>query len=313
MARIALPKPALEIADLELVLALGEAGSTVRAAEALHLTQSAVSRGLVAVEGKLGAKLFERGPRGLCPTPVGERLIAGAGAVLSQLVELEHHARTGRIAEMPLRIVCECYTAYRWLPGALLGLSSSSGASIHVAIEHTRAPVEALLAGEVDVALLTTSRVPRPLVEAPLFSDEIVFVLAATHPLAGRAAIHREDLEVNPFITSSATPEAERRWFAREVFGRSAPRLQHLELPLTEAVIDAARAGLGIAAMSEWVARPYVAAGDLVAKPHGRKRLRRPWRIAYRAEAAQGAQRLAAALAGAPPRLFVAQGAASAR
>ena len=304
MTSIGRAKAILDVGDLELVLAIAQSGSTVRASAALHLTQSAVSRGLLAVEDKLGTKLFDRQARGVALTAAGRRFVSGAGGVLSQLVELEQHVRTGTAGDVPLRVVCECYTAYRWLPSTLAALQPATGLEITVAIDHTKAPVEALLAGDVDVALLTTAKVGPSLVEEPLFSDEIVFVVSSKHPLAGRAAIGVEDLKAYPMISSTATPEPESQWFMRQVFGRATPRLEQLQFPLTEAVIDATRAGLGIAAMSEWVARPYVSGGDVVAKPFRGKRLHRPWRLAYRREVAASARRLATALVGAPPRLF---------
>jgi LysR family transcriptional regulator for metE and metH len=94
----------------------------------------------------------------------------------------------------------------------------------------------------------------------------------------------------------------------RQLFGRNVPRIERLEFRLTEAVVDATRAGMGVAAMSEWMARPFLAFGGLVAKPLRGKRLLRPWRIAYRKEAAAAAKQLAAALQGAPPRLFAEHG-----
>jgi LysR family transcriptional regulator for metE and metH len=304
MQSIPVARTALHVADLELVLALAQCGSTVRASAQLHLTQSAVSRALLAVESKLGTRLFERNARGLSLTAAGRRFVGRAGSVLGALVELEEHVRNGRDGNAPLRVVCECYTAYRWLPGALAALGPASPVDVSVALQHTHAPVKALLAKEVDIALLTTAKVPAPLLEQPLFSDEIVFVVATRHPLAQRAALSADAFKDYPLISSSATPEPERQWFLRQVFGRNVPRFEQLEFPLTEAVIDAARAGMGIAAMSEWVARPYVALGGLVAKPLRGKRLLRPWRIAYRKEAAAAARQLAAALQGAPPRLF---------
>jgi LysR family transcriptional regulator for metE and metH len=298
------PRPVLDVGDLELVLALAEAGSTVRASARLHVTQSAVSRGLTAVEEKLGVLLFERQARGLELTAAGRRLSEAAGPLLAQLVELEQHARSGSASAAPLRVVCECYTAYSWLPGALSRLAPAFGTALEAAIDRTHAPVEALLTGDVDVALLTTAKVPQRVLEAPLFHDEIVFVVAAGHPLALRGAIRAADLLEYPLIVSSSTPEPERRWFLRQVFGRGTPRLELLRFPLTEAVIEATRAGMGVAAMSEWVARPYVAGGGLVARSLQGKRLERPWRIAYRREVAAAATRRAPAHRGAPPRLL---------
>src|SRR5690349_2065821 len=122
MSRIAIPKPKLDVRDLELVLAVAGAGSTVGAASRLHLTQSAVSRGLIVAEEKIGTRLFHRDARGLAPTTAGERLINGAGAVLAQLAHLEAHVREPVSQPTRIRLVCECYTAYRWLPSALMRL-----------------------------------------------------------------------------------------------------------------------------------------------------------------------------------------------
>ncbi|MET0594636.1 MAG: LysR family transcriptional regulator [Polyangiaceae bacterium] len=305
MDGISHPKPCLDVDDLRIVLALAETGSTVRASSVLHLAQSAVSRGLLAVEAKLETRLFERQARGLLPTSAGRRLIGGAGEVLARLVDLEEQVRTGKGGEVPLRVVCECYTAYRWLPASLASLRATMPQlDITVSLEHTPSPVKALLTKEVDVALLTMARVTGTVVEEPLFSDEIVFVIAATHPLARRPSIGVDALKRYPLISSTATPEPERQWFQRQVFGRTLPRLEGFRFPLTETVIDAARAGMGVAPMSEWVARAYLGSGDLVVKPFRGKRLMRPWRIAYRPETKARAKMLAAALAGSPPSLL---------
>jgi LysR family transcriptional regulator, regulator for metE and metH len=302
------PTPSLEVRDLELVLALAEAKTTVRAASRLHVTQSAVSRGLLSLEDRLGVPLFERKRQGLSPTPAGQKLLDGAGPLLAQLVALEQATRAPDAPPEHVRVVCECYTAYRWLPSALRELmADDSRLRVDIAFEHTASPVEALLAGEIDVALLTTARIGRGLLEEPLFSDEIVIVLAPRHPLAARTVLRPGDLRAHTILSSTNTPVAESRWYFGQVFGRDAsrvvPRLEVLRLPLTEAVIDAARAGLGLAIMSEWIAEPYLAAGDLVVKRlHGRA-LRRDWRLAYRPEAAPAARRLSALLRTRAPRL----------
>jgi DNA-binding transcriptional LysR family regulator len=99
--------------------------------------------------------------------------------------------------------------------------------------------------------------------------------------------ITKDDLRTQPLITSN-TPPAEARWFVGSVFGRQKPKLTFMRLPLTEAIIDAARAKMGIAVLSEWMASGYLSdgAGDLVVKRLSTGPLRRPWRIAYRKGAA---------------------------
>jgi LysR family transcriptional regulator for metE and metH len=286
------------------VLALASAGSTAGASATLHVTQSAVSRALLVAEEKLGARIFDRTHRGLTPTPGGERLIAGAGAILAQLAELEDSARAPLDAPVRIRVVCECYTAYRWLPSALTKLRERfPSLDVTLAVEHTRDPVAALVAGDVDVALLTTSAVRGGVHEQPLFSDEIVFVVAATHPLAARASMTPRDLREHPLISAN-TPPAEAEWFMKRVFGRARPKLDFMRFPLTEAIVDAARAGMGIAVLSEWIASVYLDSPGLVAKRLSSEPLRRPWRIAFRDDAAGAARCLASALQGTAPRVY---------
>jgi LysR family transcriptional regulator for metE and metH len=289
--------PGLDVRDLRVVVALAASGTTARAASVLHLTQPAVSRALLSVEDKLGVRLFERTPRGLVVTAAGERLVAGASRLLGELSELERGVCSPSAPPTRVRLVCQCYTAYHWLPSALVSLRASlPEIDVSLAVEHTREPLAALQSGKIDVALLTTGTVPRGRLHArPLFSDEIVFVVAASHPLAARAALARDDLRANKLLTSP-TPLAESQWFMARVFGRSRPRLSFDRFPLTEAVLDIARAGMGIAVLSEWIASPHLGRGDLVAKRMASGPLRRPWRLAWRSDVGDAALRLLSAL-----------------
>ena len=304
MARIPSPGPRLDVRDLQVVLALASAGSTAAAAKVMHLTQSATSRALLLAEDKLGVRLFDRTARGLVPTGEGDRLIQRAGPLLASLVEIEEAVRAPAPAPARLRLVCECYTAYRWLPSALATIHEGMPQlEVTLAVEHTREPSAALASGAIDVALLTTSPVRGGAHERPLFSDEIVFVMAASHPLASRPFVTARDLRSTTLITSH-TPRAEAAWFMRSVFGRARPKLRFLRFPLTEALVDAARAGMGVAVLSEWIASGYLVDGGLVTRRFGAVPLRRPWRIAYQPEFAGPALRLASALEGLAPRVY---------
>ena len=262
----------------------------------LHLTQPAVSRALLTAEDRLGTRLFDRTPRGLVPTPAGERLIAGAGRLLGELGDLEQQVRAPSTVPTRLRLVCECYTAYHWLPSALLRLRELvPDLEIVLAVEHTGEPVTALFDGKIDVALVTTAEVPASISERALFSDEVVFVLASSHPLAARKVFTPSDLRGVTLLTSPA-PVTEQRWFMTRAFGRSRPKLRLQWLPLTEAIIDLARAGMGVAILSEWIAAPHLSRGDLVIRRLASGPLHRPWRVAWRPEVGAVIPRLCAAL-----------------
>lgn len=298
-----IPRSSLEIRDLQVALAIASAGTTARAAALLGLTQPAVSRALLSLEGKLAIPLFDRTPRGLVPTAVGARFLDDAGKLLVSLGELERRARMPEEPLRRIRLVCECYTAYHWVPSVLLHLREPMPElSLSLAVEHTEAPVAGLLSGKVDVALLTTAPVPRgELEERKLFSDEIVFVVAASSPIAKQGRITPDDVRAARLLTSRAPPE-EAEWFLSSIFGRARPRLRVDILPLTEAILDLARAGMGIGVLSDWIAEPHLARGDLVKVRLASGPLRRPWRIAWRREVRDVIPRLVAALSTTAPR-----------
>jgi len=114
-------------------------------------------------EERLGVRLFERSARGLRPTTAGEQMIRGATPILAQLVALESQVEAPAPLVQHLRVACECYTAYRWLPSTVAALRGTlPGLQVTLSPEHTGAPVAGLLSGELDLALLTTSSVVAP-------------------------------------------------------------------------------------------------------------------------------------------------------
>jgi LysR family transcriptional regulator for metE and metH len=306
MKRIELPPPSsrLDSRDLRLVLALANSRTTAAAAGTLHITQSAVSRALLAAEERLGVRLFDRTPRGLEPTPACATLIANAPRVLEGIAELEAQLCGRRTTPQPLRLVCECYTAYHWMPSALQRLRSSlPGVDLSIALASTHDPIGSLRDGTIDAALISEAPLPRSrrLSHKALFSDEVVFVMAASHRLASRPALLRVDLEGEALFTSRL-PTPDMHWFNRPLASRHAPALQYQALPLTEAVVDFARAGLGIGILSEWVAEPHLRRGDVVARRMASGPLLRPWHLVWRNEVAGPAAALWQALENAAPR-----------
>ena len=89
----------------------------------------------------------------------------------------------------------------------------------------------------------------------------------------------------------------------QRVFGRARPTLRVDRVPLTEAMMDLARAGLGIAVLSEWIAAPHLARGGLVRKRLEGRPLERPWRLAWRPEQQPAAERLLGVLQASVPHL----------
>jgi LysR family transcriptional regulator, regulator for metE and metH len=296
----------LETRDLRLVVALATARTTAAAAKVLHLTQPAVSRALVGLEQRLDLILFERTSRGLEPTQAGRTLLAGAPRLLQELNQLEAQLRGNVAPQQHLRLVCECYTAYHWMPSVLQALKASlPGIDLSIALQYTGDPIGALQSGELDVALITEAPTPRGrrFGVKPLFFDEVVLIMSASHRLAGRPSLTRADLHDETLFAAHA-PSRNTEWFPQEIFaGKRGDRTLHFqEVPLTEAIVDFARAGLGIGVLSEWVAEPHLQRREVVARRLASGPILRPWRLVWRKEVDQAALQLFAALEKVRPR-----------
>lgn len=143
--------------DLRYALEVARTGSALSAARALGVNQTTVIRRIAALEGRLGARLFERGPAGYEPTPLGreaaaaaERMEREAGA-FADAVAAGRRALTGSVrlstAETIANLlVVPCLQAFhRVHPGVCVELDASDR-RVDVA------------RGEADVALRAGSR-----------------------------------------------------------------------------------------------------------------------------------------------------------
>src|SRR5919197_3336094 len=148
----------LEVRHLQLVAAVADVGSLTRAGDRLHLTQSALSHQLRDIESRLGAALFLRVGKRLVLTPAGERLLASARDVLERLEQAEHEIRQmGRDDSGVLRLTTECYTCYHWLPPILTRYRRQfPRVEVRIDVNATPHPVEMLLAGKIDLALVSS-------------------------------------------------------------------------------------------------------------------------------------------------------------
>jgi len=299
--RIDLPRPRLDARDLQVVIAIGAEGTTAAAADVLHLTQSAVSRALAVAEDHAGAPLFERTPRGLVPTPAGATLLEEGPKLLAELAALERRLRAPRPQPRKVRLAAECFMAYPLLAEVVLRLRRSAPElRLEMPIEHGERAVGATVEGALDAAMVT-SRPPRGMARHDLFEDELCFVVGRDHPLASRGALRPRDLTEHTLLAPNArTDDA---WFMRQVFGSRRPRLRVQRLPITEAMLQLARAGVGVALLSEWVVAPHLAAPQSGLRMLRLKKgpLRRKWRLIHRPDLASIAPLLVDAILGARP------------
>ncbi|MFD9003238.1 LysR family transcriptional regulator [Streptomyces sp. NPDC059582] len=160
------------------------------AAEALGMTQSAVSHSVRGSERKIGAVLFERGRSGARPTPAGEKAVAYARRILRLLDLLAAEARGAArsdAVEGPLRIAAFRSAALHLLPPVLQRLRARHpGIEPRVRIVREVGPGTAgeVADGRADIAVATLSgSVPLApgLVASGLFEEPYALVHAAGH------------------------------------------------------------------------------------------------------------------------------------
>jgi LysR family pca operon transcriptional activator len=171
-------------------LEIAERRSFIRAAEALHTTQPAISKTISALEQELGVPLFERGRRGVRLTPYGElfRLHAGASvASLRQGVESLVHARTGGGLRLAIGVLPT--SAASIMPRAVKRAKEEGLlATIYLATGSHDVLLKLLKDKQLDLVVgrFADVEIMRDLVFEHLYSEEIVLVGRAGHPLAAQ-------------------------------------------------------------------------------------------------------------------------------
>ena len=270
----------MELHQLESFEAVVACGSFTRAAEALHLTQPAVTRQIAALEKELRAPLFDRLGRTVQMTTAGEALHRYAESI----VRLAREARqavfdiesggTGRIA-----VGASSTLATYMLPSQLRRFRESHPC-VEIAV-HTGVSARILgmvRANEADVGLVTGEVHDRVLTATALADYETVVVVPPSHPLAARSSISASELAGSPLILMETGTNL--RTYVDGLLNAAGVEEQvTMELDNVEAIKRMIEAELGLSMLPEVSVSAEVAAGRLVALkltgvPHARRRIR---------------------------------------
>ncbi|MEX2644213.1 MAG: LysR family transcriptional regulator [Acetobacterales bacterium] len=248
--------PLLDVRHLRTVLAIDAAGSLSRAAERLHITQSALSHQIRGLEEALGLPLFLRSSKPLRLTAAGQRVLALARRVLPELesatVELMRMAKgeTGR-----LYIAIECHACFEWLLPVLDRFRRDwpeVEVDIRVGLSFDALP--ALQRGDVDLVISSDPGAEPDLQFDPLFDYEAQFVAAAGHPLAARPHIEPPDLAGETLITY---PVERRRLdvFSHFLTPAGIEPAATRQVELTSVILLLVASDRGVSVLPDWVVR----------------------------------------------------------
>jgi LysR family transcriptional regulator for metE and metH len=263
----------LEIRHMRSLVAIADTGKLAAAAAQVHLTQSALSHQVRAVEEHYGIALFQRTSSGLRFTAAGQRLLQLARATLADVAEAERDlTRLKGDTRGELRIALECHTCFDWLMPVMDEFRKRwPEVEIDLVAGFHSDPVDLLKKDLAD--LVIGSEIPRGREHSslPLFRFEILAVLPVEHRLRAKRRVEAADLEGETLITY---PVPEKRIdFIRQVLAPAGIKLKRRTAELTIAILQLVASRRGIAALPNWGVKNYVDYNYVVAKRIGARGL----------------------------------------
>ena len=250
--------------------------SFTRAAARLHLTQSAVSHQVKALESEVGEPLFHRGRRGVRLTDRGSRLLEDVaelfeaaqrvGATLGAASAPTGRVRVAAATQAFVHLFVPFFEAFmRAHPGIEVTFRTTAS---------TDQTIADLKGGAADVGFASLPLEPSVLTVTPLFEDELALVVGYAHPLAGRDEVGIEEIRSERFILfehGASVRRATDRFFA-DVGLQPALALESNDTYFIKLMVER---GLGISLLPAWAVKDEVAWGWLSRARIRGRRLRR--------------------------------------
>ena len=231
-----------------------------KAAERIHLSQSAVSQQISALESELGVLLVERIGRRTFLTPAGKTLADEAGKVLAAVARAGEAVRAYGAGDIDrVRLGASTTPGVYIVPSALGAFRAALPlVELSFRIANSADIERALVANELDLGVVGEDISHDELFQIPIGEDEIIAVAAPG--LVSRKRLRPADLETTAVLAREAG-SATRRYVDAGLDKVGVKPSVAFELPSPEAQVRAAAAGLGLAFVSR-----HVAASDLAAK-----------------------------------------------
>jgi LysR family glycine cleavage system transcriptional activator len=247
------------VQELRSLVSCGDLGSVSRAADALNVTQSAVSRSIRALEDRLGVQLFHRVRKRLHLSDAGRAMVHDARDILAALERSAKMAMAFGEGGDVLRLAVLPTFAATWLiPRLPEFLATFPNVSIDLAsalhpVDFDDSPFDAA------IQRATMARKDTDVVH--LLNESLIMVAAPSLVAEGQT-LSSTDLVSYPLIQLATRPELWNDWLAQSdaapIERLQGPRVQHFDM-----VISAALAGLGIALLPEIFAEQAITSGAL--------------------------------------------------
>lgn len=259
---------------------LARTGSFTLTAKELHLSQSAVSHSMKALEQDVGCRLLDRMGKKVLLTQAGEQLLHHAQKILQEMsATRDSLERLGKWGKGRLRLGVSA-TACQYILPAVLREFKECFPQYAIAVEpgDTLESIDALRNNRIDLALALEPEREEQFEFHPLFTDELVFLTAPLHPWAMAGAVERAEIPRQNYVLYNKNSYTFR--LVEEYFRHEGMVLNTvIELGSMEATKELVKLGLGVSILAPWIARKELEERSLVALSLGRRKLRRNWGI----------------------------------
>ena len=272
----------LDSRQLRAFSTLARTGSFTQTARELHLTQSAISHSMKALESDVGCRLLDRLGKKVALTQAGEQLLHHAEKIISEMENARSSlGKLGKWGRGRLRLGASTTACQYIIPPVLREFKESFPEhAINIEPGDTRGMVSALLGHRIDLALSLEPQNEPQLEFQTLFTDELNFLVGSQHPWAQAGRVERDEIPKQNFILynkSSVTFKLVEDYFRREDMVLKAV----IEVGSMEATKELVKLGLGVAVLAPWIAKKELDERSLVSLPLGRRKLQRRWGILH--------------------------------
>ncbi|WP_396588652.1 LysR family transcriptional regulator [Bermanella sp. R86510] len=244
----------LERHHLHILQAVAEYGSLTKAAEHLHLTQSALTHAIKKLETQLNTPVWQKQGRQIQLTQCGYLLLGLANRVIPQFEHIEQLASHMASGEKgTLRIGMECHPCYQWLLKVVAPyLQQWPLVDVDVKQKFQFGGMAALFAHDIDV-LVTPDPLSKPGVDfTPVFAYEQVLVMSDQHSLKDKTFVEANDLLDETLITY---PVALDRLdiYSQFLSPANCRPKRHKTIETTDIMLQMVASGRGVAALPKWL------------------------------------------------------------
>ena len=250
---------------LRLFAAVARTGSFSKAADALRISQPAISKSVREFELQIGCRLLDRTSQGVRPTREGEALVRHAEALFAIEREAEEELRSLRSLDSGSLRVGASTTIATYMISEYLGAfhRAYSGIDLQLVSANTRDIADMMINHKIEIALVEGPVDDESLVSEPWQTDFMKMIVAPDHPFGmGDAAIKAKQIERETLIVRESG-SGTREVVAKALYDKGVEPRRTLEIGSTEAIKQAVIAGMGVSIVSTATVVDQVALGRL--------------------------------------------------